>query len=125
MPVRTPVAALILTLTLGPAAAQDLPLDPFPRNDDAPSLMEEGAKLFFRGLMSEMEPAIEEMGRLADEIEPALRELGPALNDLAALAPAWRIWHPFNDPAIAKDAALRENLLTASDHFPVTLDLPI
>lgn len=45
--------------------------------------------------------------------------------DLAALAPTWRIWHPFNDPDIAADAALRENLLTASDHFPVTLDLPI
>lgn len=85
MPARTPVAALILSLSLIPAGAQELPPAPVPRTDDAPSLMEEGAKLFFRGLMSEMEPAINEMGRLADEIEPALREMGPALRDLAAM----------------------------------------
>ena len=39
---------------------------------------------------------------------------------LAALSPKWRIWHPFNDPAISQD--LRDAILTASDHFPVTLD---
>ena len=44
---------------------------------------------------------------------------------LAARKPVWRIWHPFNDPAIFGRADLREALLTASDHFPVTLDLPI
>jgi hypothetical protein len=45
-------------------------------------------------------------------------------HDLAALAPKWRIWHPLNDPGCFKVAELREALLTASDHFPVTLDLP-
>jgi hypothetical protein len=44
--------------------------------------------------------------------------------DLAAEAPDWRIWHPFNDPLCAAVPDLREALLTASDHFPVTLDLP-
>jgi hypothetical protein len=44
--------------------------------------------------------------------------------DLAARAPDWRIWHPFNDPAIAATPDLRAALLAASDHFPVTLDLP-
>jgi hypothetical protein len=44
--------------------------------------------------------------------------------DLAARAPRWRIWHPFNDPAIATVPALRDALLSASDHFPVTIDLP-
>ncbi|MDP4032221.1 MAG: endonuclease [Pseudorhodobacter sp.] len=43
--------------------------------------------------------------------------------DLAATAPRWRIWHPLNDPACWKVPELREALLTASDHFPVTLDL--
>lgn len=43
--------------------------------------------------------------------------------DLAAQAPAWRIWHPFNDPRISEVPELREAILTASDHFPVTLDL--
>jgi hypothetical protein len=44
--------------------------------------------------------------------------------DLAARQPDWRIWHPFNDPAIMAEPDLREALLQASDHFPVTLDLP-
>jgi hypothetical protein len=44
---------------------------------------------------------------------------------LAARGPEWRIWHPFNDPGIAAVPELREALLQASDHFPVTLDLPL
>ncbi len=43
--------------------------------------------------------------------------------DLAAQNPNWRIWHPFNDPKIASVPELRDAILTASDHFPVTLDL--
>lgn len=43
--------------------------------------------------------------------------------DLRALAPEWRIWHPFDDPACYRDMALREALLLASDHFPVSLDI--
>lgn len=43
--------------------------------------------------------------------------------DLAKLAPQWRIWHPLNDPAVIKRPDLAQALLTASDHFPVTLDL--
>ena len=45
--------------------------------------------------------------------------------DLAALKPKWRIWHPFNDPGCWKVPELRDALLAASDHFPVTLDLPM
>lgn len=43
--------------------------------------------------------------------------------DLAAEKPHWRIWHPLNDPACWAMPELREALLTASDHFPVTIDL--
>ncbi len=43
--------------------------------------------------------------------------------DLAAQKPEWRIWHPFNDPKIAEVPDLRDAILTASDHFPVTLDI--
>ena len=42
--------------------------------------------------------------------------------DLRARNPAWRIWHPIDDPAIRADRPLARALLTASDHFPVTLD---
>jgi len=43
--------------------------------------------------------------------------------DLVAQASAWRIWHPFDDPAIYRVPELREALLQASDHFPVSVDL--
>lgn len=44
--------------------------------------------------------------------------------DLAARGPKWRIWHPFDDHGCYRIPELREALLTASDHFPVTIDLP-
>lgn len=44
--------------------------------------------------------------------------------DLAARQPDWRIWHPFDDPGVMAVPDLREAILQASDHFPVTVDLP-
>lgn len=46
-------------------------------------------------------------------------------DDLRALQPKWRIWHPFDDRACWRNSELREALLTASDHFPVTLDIAL
>ena len=52
-----------------------------------------------------------------------------ALIDFIMLSPGlvpkatWRIWHPLNDPGVQKVAALDDALLSASDHFPVTVDL--
>ncbi|MGB3279121.1 MAG: endonuclease/exonuclease/phosphatase family protein [Pseudorhodobacter sp.] len=43
--------------------------------------------------------------------------------NLEAAAPVWRIWHPLDDPDCWRIPELREALLAASDHFPVTLDL--
>ena len=37
--------------------------------------------------------------------------------------PEWRIWHPFDDPECFDDKSLQSALLTASDHFPVSVDL--
>ncbi|MBT8457812.1 MAG: endonuclease [Rhodobacteraceae bacterium] len=48
-------------------------------------------------------------------VSPDLREKGPR----------WRIWHPFDDPGCYRVPELREALLTASDHFPVTLDIAL
>ena len=45
--------------------------------------------------------------------------------DLMARRPAWRIWHPFDDIAIYSVPELRDALLAASDHFPVTLDIEL
>jgi endonuclease/exonuclease/phosphatase family metal-dependent hydrolase len=46
--------------------------------------------------------------------------------DLAGkTAPTWRIWHPFNDPTCFDKKDMCDALLTASDHFPVTIDLDL
>lgn len=47
--------------------------------------------------------------------------LSPDLADSAT----WSIYHPFDDPACFTNEALREALLTASDHFPVCVDLEL
>lgn len=44
---------------------------------------------------------------------------------LRSKALGWRIWHPFDDPECYGRAKLRDALLSASDHFPVTLDLDL
>lgn len=43
--------------------------------------------------------------------------------DLVARRASWRIWHPFDDPDIYALPELRDALLTASDHFPVSVDI--
>ncbi|MEN8896389.1 MAG: endonuclease/exonuclease/phosphatase family protein [Yoonia sp.] len=48
--------------------------------------------------------------------------VSPRLRDLA---PDWQIWHPFDQPDCYDKVPLREALLTASDHFPVVMDLPV
>ncbi len=69
--------AFLLILPLAPAQAQD-----------NPSLMEEGAKLFFEGLLQEMHPAPDELRALFDQFGPALRDfadlMGPALLEVMA-----------------------------------------
>ena len=45
--------------------------------------------------------------------------------DLRAKARRWQIWHPFDNPVCYADPELREALLLASDHFPVTLDIDL
>lgn len=45
--------------------------------------------------------------------------------DLRDKARDWRIWHPFDDAAIAEVPELKDALLTASDHFPVSVELDI
>ncbi len=44
--------------------------------------MEQGAKLLFRGIMSGMEPAIDDMGRALTEMQPALKDLMAMIGDL-------------------------------------------
>ena len=48
-------------------------------------------------------------------VSPRLRETQPD----------WQIWHPFDHPDCYSDPVLQHALLTASDHFPVTLDIAL
>ncbi|EAQ02765.1 endonuclease/exonuclease/phosphatase family protein [Pseudooceanicola batsensis HTCC2597] len=45
--------------------------------------------------------------------------------DLMSHNPRWRIWHPFDDPGCWSRPQLRDALITASDHFPVVLDIDL
>ncbi len=70
--------ALALSLSAAPAVAQE--------TEEGFDLMEEGAKLLLRGLMTEMEPALKELEDFAEEVGPAMKlladEMGPALAEL-------------------------------------------
>lgn len=37
----------------------------------------------------------------------------------------WRIWHPLDDPECWQSEEMRNALVTASDHFPVTVDFDV
>lgn len=77
------IACLLMSglLTVTPAVAQE-PTEPMPDDmRDGMSLLEEGTKLFLRGLANEMEPALKE---LAENMEPALRELLGMIDDFDA-----------------------------------------
>lgn len=46
-------------------------------------LLGQGAQLLFRGLMSEMEPALKDMGKSLSELEPLLRDLAGKIGSVA------------------------------------------
>jgi hypothetical protein len=84
-------AALALALA-SPAQAEET------TSDNGFSLMEEGARLLFKGLVQEMEPALKEMEEFSDQLEPALRgfveNMGPALADLLGQVEDFSKYHP-------------------------------
>lgn len=85
--------ALTFALAPLPALAEDTPPA---TTGEGLSLMEEGAKLFLKGLQKQMEPAVEGLGEFADKAGPALRsfveEMGPALSDLAGKVEDWSVY---------------------------------
>ena len=84
---------LVTALALLPLSAPAQEAD-----EDGFSLMEEGARMFLRGMMDEAEPALRELRRLVEDMEPAMRqfveEMGPALNDLAEKIDDFSNYHP-------------------------------
>ncbi|MEX1235158.1 MAG: hypothetical protein WEB56_09250 [Roseovarius sp.] len=76
---------LVATSLAMPAAAQDDGA-PTPAPGQERSLIEDGARMLFDGLMQEAQPALEEMRMLAERFGPQLREfaeeMGPALAEI-------------------------------------------
>ena len=76
------IPVVALTLAHSSVAAET----PAPEPEAGIDLMEEGAKLLFRRLLSEMEPALDELQGLAEELGPQLQlfteEMGPAFAEL-------------------------------------------
>ncbi|MFD0857692.1 hypothetical protein [Roseovarius aquimarinus] len=64
-----------------PASAQEAEAP-----DEGASLIEEGARMLFEGLMQQTEPALEELRQMAEKFGPQLRgfaeEMGPALAEI-------------------------------------------
>lgn len=73
---------LILWLSAQVAFAQEASPAPPGDVDNGVSLMEEGAKLLLKGLLSNMEPAMQEMGRALTEMQPALNNLLTMMGDV-------------------------------------------
>ena len=109
------ISAYALALTLCASGA-------FAQEDEGTSMMEEGAKLFFRGLMGEMEPALRELEGLAEDMEPAIRsfarEMGPALRDLMDRVEDWSAYEP---PVVLPNGDI---LLKRKQDAPPLDDLP-
>ncbi|MGB0902996.1 hypothetical protein [Halocynthiibacter sp.] len=72
---------LIAALSVAAPAVQAQDASP---TDEGFSLMEEGAKLLLRGLLEEMEPALEDLEGLALEMGPAMEELRGMIGDFSA-----------------------------------------
>lgn len=78
--------ALAFSVTPALAQGEDAPLDDGAEIEDGFNLMEEGARLMFRGLMNELEPALDDFEEMARDLEPRFEmladEMGPALMEL-------------------------------------------
>jgi len=70
--------AVALSLSTAPVFAQD--------TEEGVDLMQEGAELLLRGLMNEMEPAIDDLRGMMEEFGPAMQlfadEMGPVLAEM-------------------------------------------
>ncbi|MDP4032220.1 MAG: AAA+ family ATPase [Pseudorhodobacter sp.] len=80
------LAPIILCLSLTPVWGQDAA----PKAPNAPSedlhegfdLMQEGTRLLLRGMLSQMEPALDDMGKALIEMQPAIRNLLLMIGDI-------------------------------------------
>lgn len=78
---QTTAFTLAVFMSLSPAFAGSEESTEKGEMGDGLNLIEEGAKLLLRGLMSEMEPALNELQGLADQMGPAFEDLQGMIGD--------------------------------------------
>jgi len=76
--------AIALMLWVSPIYAEAGTQDPESPEPEGFSLMEEGAKALLRGLLQEIEPALEDLEGFATEMGPAMEELRAIIGDFSA-----------------------------------------
>lgn len=81
---RSFLTIALCALLASHAPAQDSPATPEPDGEanDGFSLIQEGARMLLRGLLTEMEPAIDEMGKALENLEPAVKDLMALIDDI-------------------------------------------
>ena len=72
---------ILIALACSPAVAET-PVTPPGGVDEGVSLMQQGAEILLRGLMTNMKPALKDMGEAVAEMEPKLRELMAMVDDV-------------------------------------------
>lgn len=81
---------LAAALAASPALAED--------EKQGTTLMQEGAKLLFKGLVQEMEPAMDDLRKFSQEVGPKFElmmdEMGPAFADLLRKIDDITAYHP-------------------------------
>ncbi len=92
--------------------------------EDETRLYDPHAEIMLRRRMGGVAPTTARFW-IKDRWMQALLDYVMVSPDLREKAGRWCIWHPFDEPICANTPELREALLTASDHFPVSVDLDI
>src|SRR5690554_7260740 len=80
------IAFAVVAVLAAPLSAEGDSTPDTDAPDSGTSLIEDGARMFFEGLIKEARPAIRDMRELAEKLGPQLRsfaeEMGPALADI-------------------------------------------
>lgn len=103
---------LLICLCAAPVAAQDKPPGDV---DEGVSLMQEGAKLLLKGLMSNMEPTLQEMGRAITDLQPALQDLFVMMGDVTK----------YHAPEMLENGDIIIRRKTAADLPPVAPEIDL
>lgn len=83
------IAAIFALMTTMPATAEQ-PAEP--------NMIEKGARLFFEGLLQELQPGLDDLEGYSAEVAPKVknlvRDMAPALRQLMAKVQDWSQYHP-------------------------------